>query len=187
MIPEEIQKKIEAQADQEYLILSDPINDTKKFCFEQGAKFGYSLRQEEVDGLIKDRDLQLDEKETMMYAFGRIRIMFEMRAWIMEGRGSYPYNDDRYKEEVRYLFDEFTKVCKETWKQIETKSFEYRKEIESKQSSELSRLQSEVERLKGLLGECENELQDLSEYCAGHDLPTWEKHVDKLLTKLKEV
>lgn len=69
------------------------------------------------------------EKEVMMQAFDRVRQIFESRDWIMEGRGSYPYNDDRYKEEVRYLFDEFEAIRKDTWANVKTKSFEYRKRI----------------------------------------------------------
>lgn len=69
------------------------------------------------------------EKEVMMQAFDKVRQIFESRSWIMQGRGSYPYNDDRYKEEVRYLYDEFDAVKKETWAQIKSKSFEYRNKI----------------------------------------------------------
>lgn len=69
------------------------------------------------------------EKEVMMQAFDKVRKLFEGREWIMEGRGSYPYNDDRYKEEVRYLYDEFDALQKDTWNSIESKSFEYRKAI----------------------------------------------------------
>jgi len=69
------------------------------------------------------------EKEIMMQAFSKLKAMFEAREWIMEGRGSYPYNDDRYKQEVRYLFDEFNAIWKDTWNNIESKSVEYRKKI----------------------------------------------------------
>lgn len=70
-----------------------------------------------------------DEKEVMMQAFNNVRVMFERRAWIMDGRGSYRYDDDRYKEEVRYLYDEFDALQKETWGKIKTKTFEYREKI----------------------------------------------------------
>lgn len=69
------------------------------------------------------------EKEVMMQAFDKVRQIFEGRQWIMGGRGSYPYNDDRYKEEVRYMYDEFDAIQKDTWENIESKSFEYRKAI----------------------------------------------------------
>lgn len=69
------------------------------------------------------------EKEIMMQAFDKVRQIFEGRKWIMDGRGSYPYNDDRYKEEVRYMYNEFDKVFKDTWGNIESKSFEYRQAI----------------------------------------------------------
>lgn len=69
------------------------------------------------------------EKGIMMQAFDKVRQMFEGRQWIMEGRGGYPYNDDRYKEEVRYMYDEFDTLQKDTWKNIESKSIDYRKAI----------------------------------------------------------
>jgi hypothetical protein len=69
------------------------------------------------------------EKEVMMKAFDKVRDLFEKRSWIMEGRGSYPYNDDRYKEEVRYMYDEFDALFKDTWANIKSKSFEYRQQI----------------------------------------------------------
>lgn len=69
------------------------------------------------------------EKEIMMQAFCKVQQLFEGREWIMEGRGSYPYNDDRYKEEVRFLYDEFEAVRKDTWDNIKSKSVDYRKWI----------------------------------------------------------
>lgn len=69
------------------------------------------------------------EKEVMMKAFDDVRKIFEGRAWIMEGRGSYPYNDDRYKEEVRYLYNEFDAIQKATWAKIKSKSIDYRHQI----------------------------------------------------------
>lgn len=69
------------------------------------------------------------EKEVMMQAFDKVRRLFEGREWIMEGRGSYPYNDDRYKEEVRYMYDEFDQLQKDTWANIKSKSVEYREKI----------------------------------------------------------
>jgi hypothetical protein len=70
-----------------------------------------------------------DEKEIMMQAFENVRQLFEGRQWIMDGRGSYPYNDDRYKEEVRYMYDEFEAIRKDTWANIQSKSVDYRKRI----------------------------------------------------------
>lgn len=69
------------------------------------------------------------EKEVMMQAFDNVRQIFEGREWIMEGRGGYPYNDDRYKEEVRYMYNEFNNIVDDTWGNIESKSADYRKAI----------------------------------------------------------
>lgn len=72
---------------------------------------------------------ELGEKEVMIQAFDKVRQLFEKRSWIMEGRGNYPYNDDRYKEEVRNLYDEFDSLKKDVWANIKTKTFEYREKI----------------------------------------------------------
>lgn len=69
------------------------------------------------------------EKEVMMNAFNEVRRIFEGRVWIMEGRGSYPYNDDRYREEVRYMYNEFDELHKNTWANIKSHSSEYRHAI----------------------------------------------------------
>jgi hypothetical protein len=69
------------------------------------------------------------EKEVMMKAFSKVRQIFESRSWIMEGRGSYPYNDDRYREEVKYMYDEFDALVKDTWANIKSHSSEYRRAI----------------------------------------------------------
>lgn len=75
------------------------------------------------------------EKEVMIQAFDKVRKLFESRSWIMEGRGSYRYDDDRYKEEVRYLYDEFDALQKDVWANIKTKSFEFRQKIISEWQS----------------------------------------------------
>jgi len=72
---------------------------------------------------------ELGEKEVMIQAFDKVRELFEMRSWIMDGRGSYPYNDDKYKQEVRFLYDEFDALKSDVWKNIKTKTFEYREKI----------------------------------------------------------
>jgi hypothetical protein len=79
-----------------------------------------------------------DEREVLVQAFDKITKEFEGRDWIMEGRGCYPYNDDRYKQEVRYIFDAFTKIKKEVWANIKSKSFEYRDRIKAEALSQLS-------------------------------------------------
>lgn len=100
------------------------------------------------------------EKEIIMQAFDKVRKMFEGRSWIMEGRGSYRYDDDRYKEEVRYLYEEFDALQTDTWKNIKSKSFEYRNKIiedykksqpDKVQEKEIERLQHKNEKLLTML------------------------------------
>jgi len=70
-----------------------------------------------------------DERGVLMKAISDIRNLFEKRTWIMEGRGSYLYYDDRYKEEVRNLYDEFDVVIKNVFLNIKSKTFEYKERI----------------------------------------------------------
>jgi len=76
------------------------------------------------DGFI---DEAIREREALYHAYDKIRSLFRGRKWIMEGRGAYPYNDERYKEEVRYIMDEFEEINKDLHTQIKSKSFEYSK------------------------------------------------------------
>lgn len=73
----------------------------------------------------------LDENEALIQAFDKIRAEFEGRHWLMEGRGCYPYDDERYKEEVRCIMDRFNEISKELWSNIKSKTFEYRNQIEA--------------------------------------------------------
>lgn len=124
-------------------------------------------KQDTSSDKVIDRELtDADEKEVLMQAFDKVRRLFEKRSWIMDGRGSYRYDDDRYKEEVRYLYDEFDALQKETWNNIKSKSFEYRKNIiadylkNSKTSTELEALKKENEALKERISELRNDLYD---------------------------
>lgn len=72
-----------------------------------------------------------DEREVMVHALDEVRKLFEGRQWIMDGRGSYPYNDDRYKEEVRYMWDEFDEIFKAVYQKVKSKTFEYRDRIKA--------------------------------------------------------
>jgi hypothetical protein len=87
------------------------------------------LRTESNQQPVEQISQDAHEKEVMMKAFGKVRQLFEGRQWIMEGRGSYLYNDDRYREEVRYMYDEFNALVKDTWANIKSNSSEYRQAI----------------------------------------------------------
>jgi hypothetical protein len=100
-------------------------SETKRFSWDNVIEWLDESNEQPVEQISQDAH----EKEVMMQAFGKVRQIFEGRSWIMEGRGSYPYNDDRYREEVRYLYDEFDAIKKETWGNIKSKSFEYRQAI----------------------------------------------------------
>lgn len=124
------------------------ISDAELYCQQNGL--GYCTVIGELSGiewlkpiqssLKEETDIleELGEKEVMIQSFDKVRQLFEMRSWIMDGRGSYPYNDDRYKEEVRYLYEEFDALRKEVWKNIKTKTFEYREKIIADYQSSLT-------------------------------------------------
>ncbi len=90
----------------------------------------------------------LHEREALFQAFDKIRGCFKGRHWLMEGRGCYPWDDERYKEEVRYIMDEFDQINKDLWKQIKSKSFEYREKIKAPLLEKINQLESEIEKLK---------------------------------------
>ena len=96
---------------------------------------------EEIDP-TKDTTEILNEREALFQAFDKIIASFKGRHWLMEGRGCYPYNDERYKEEVRYIMDEFEEINTSLWKQIKSKSFEYRKSIEEPLQKRIAELEA---------------------------------------------
>jgi hypothetical protein len=86
------------------------------------------------ESVSPDKDIideAIHEREALFQAFDKIRASFEGRHWLMEGRGCYPYDDERYKQEVRYIMDEFEEINTNLWKQINSKSFEYRDMIKA--------------------------------------------------------
>jgi hypothetical protein len=81
--------------------------------------------QNNCKGLMQE----IGEKEVLVEAFDKVRKLFAGRTWLMEGRGLYPYDDDQYKLEVRWMFDEFEKIKNRTWNNIRTKTFEYKQKL----------------------------------------------------------
>jgi len=104
--------------------------------------------KQSLESLTKALKNILDEREALIKAFDSIRQSFEGREWLMEGRGCYPYNDDRYKEEVKYIMDEFQTIQKDLWKQIKSKSFDYRKSIEKPLLDKINELEKQVKELQ---------------------------------------
>lgn len=90
----------------------------------------------------------IDEREVVIKAFDDIRKEFEGRKWLMDGRGAYPYNDDRYKEEVRYIMNAFDGITFNVWKNIKSKTYEYRDFVEKPILEKISELEKEIELLK---------------------------------------
>jgi len=84
----------------------------------------------------------LDEREALFQAFDAIQSSFRGRTWLMEGRGAYPDDDERYKEEVRYIMNEFEEINTNLWKQIKSKTFEYRNLIEEPLKKRIKELES---------------------------------------------
>ena len=98
--------------------------------------------RDENDAIRKEWQQCADEKEAAIKAFTEIRKSFEGRHWLMEGRGMYPYNDDRYKEEVRYIMNEFKEINSKFWSEIKSKTFEYRQKIEEPLIREVAELET---------------------------------------------
>jgi len=121
-----------ADKDREIMHLNDVINSARA----------------EVERLKESNDAAINEREVMMQAFKDIREAFESREWITQGRGSYKYNDDRYMEEAKYLFADFKKIESETWRQIKSKGYEYKKSIEAPLLSELAESKRRIAELE---------------------------------------
>lgn len=120
MHPDTFEVKECQSAGEEYMVKNE------KYLISDLKEYASQFKQPDIS---EDVLQELGEKEVMIIAFDKVRKMFDLRSWIMQGRGPYPYDDDRYKEEVRYLFDEFDALQKDVWKNIKTKTFEYRNKI----------------------------------------------------------
>lgn len=86
----------------------------------------------------------MDEREVLIKGYDAIRKLFKSRDWLMEGRGCYPYNDDRYKQEVRYIMDAFNEINKNVWRDIKSKTFEYKKAVEKPLLEKISELEKSI-------------------------------------------
>ncbi|MFA6889285.1 MAG: hypothetical protein WC254_07360 [Candidatus Woesearchaeota archaeon] len=84
---------------------------------------GKAWTPEQPDAVVED------EKEALIKAFAEVQKCFEGREWLMQGRGCYTFDDDKYKEEVRYIMDEFNAITTNLWRQIKSKSFDYKDAI----------------------------------------------------------
>jgi hypothetical protein len=113
-----------------------PISPEQELIYKIVEQWGNVINMPKMEGWLKEYAVKhgeanndAHEKEIMMQAFDKVRQLFEGRQWIMDGRGSYPYNDDRYKQEIRYMYDEFEAIRKDTWANIKSKSVDYRNRI----------------------------------------------------------
>lgn len=77
-----------------------------------------------------ESDLQAKgEAEVMIQAFHAVTKMFESRAWIKDGRGPYAYDDEEYRKEVEYLYDEFDALKRATFTNIKSRYVDFRNEV----------------------------------------------------------
>lgn len=82
---------------------------------------------------------EIGEKEVLAEAFDKVQKLFNAYSWIPEGRGPYPYDDESYQKEVRNLLDSFKDIRDETWRNIRTKTFEYREKLIAQYESALKK------------------------------------------------
>lgn len=115
-----------------------------------------------------------DEREALFQAFDKIRASFKGRHWLMEGRGCYPYDDERYKEEVRYIMDEFEEINTNLWKQIKSKSFEYKEKLRKD-------IIAELQAQSPLREELIKFAMDYNDFIEPHGRAILERIVDKYL------
>lgn len=104
----------------------------------------YLARQSERSAIKWEDNEAVHEREVLIRGFDAVRKEFEGRRWVTEGRGSYPYNDDRYKQEVRYILDAFNEIETNVWKEIKSKTFEYRNAIEKPLLEKIAQLEKAI-------------------------------------------
>lgn len=67
--------------------------------------------QEELRGKVTQLTKALDEDATDLWRLSNaIRKEIKARGWIMEGRGGYAWDDDRYRDETRLAFEAILKL-----------------------------------------------------------------------------
>ncbi len=86
----------------------------------------------------------IEEREACLQAISKINDSFRSREWITEGRGSYPYDDERYKQEVRFIFDELQGFISDVHRQVKATTCDYRIEVEKQIKSENDKLRKEL-------------------------------------------
>lgn len=101
-----------------------------------------------------------DEREVLIKAFSDVTKEFDGREWIREGRGSYTYDDEGYRNEVTYLFEAFKRIKSKMWSNIKSKTFEYKNQVEAPLLKNIDELKEQIELYK----ECFAEFIPLDRY-----------------------
>ena len=79
-------------------------------CYNCGYSEALSARDKEVKQL--EQALEGDEADFWKVT-NAIKREIASHNWITEGRGSYKWNDDRYREETKIVFDAVLKIIDE--------------------------------------------------------------------------
>lgn len=91
-----------------------------------------------------NKNKAIEEREACLQALSKIQASFKTREWITEGRGVYPFDDDRYRQEVRFIFEELQGIISDVHRQVKSTTCDYRVEVEKQIGSENDRLQKEL-------------------------------------------
>lgn len=131
----------------EFLIASQPeelerLSSAEKVWYQTTETLNNKIKELERELKICQNNFngvmqEIGEKEVLAEAFDRVQRLFDGKHWITEGRGPYDFNDEEYRNEVKYLLDQFDEIRKETWSNIRTKTFDYKKKIMDAYKSEL--------------------------------------------------
>lgn len=143
-----------------YIITADELSPTRD---EARSLLSEVERQDKEIERIKDA--LHDDASGLVAALAEVRAAAQSRMWIVEGRGSYSWNDDRYRREAGYALKEIIQRCTDALREsgnlahgedgCRPKRFMHVSEFEKLQA-ELARLTDERNTWQMAQEECHN-------------------------------
>lgn len=89
-----------------------------------------------------------------------IKNIVRQRSWVTDSRGSYEWDDDRYRDETRHAFAEVLMLIEQAQPQASRRFYEIMRDVPSK--PEMAGLKAQVAQQAARIAELENELSTRS-------------------------
>jgi hypothetical protein len=156
------------------------VDEEQAMCDACGER--YEKRMKELESELEQSQSRISELEEALHhdktglanAVAECRTVAEGRLWILEGRGSYTWDDEEYRKEAGYALHEVIELCKnalnDSWKvasaaldgkPLPEVNRELRDELEQSQARE----RGLREAIPAIIDECEK--TELEGYCKG--------------------